>query len=143
MSSTGKRRPNPPELGLGPWNARQERVAVLLASGSTVVQTAAETGAGERTIHGWLDNPTYRAFVARTRDRILDATVGRLTNSATRAVMVLESLLGSENESVRLRAATSILDAMIRTREHGEITARVAELEQRVAETGEVQRWAG
>ena len=137
MSSTEKRSNGP-----GPWNPRQERVAVLLASGSTVVQ-AAETGAGERTVHGWLDNPAYRAFVARTRDRILDATVGRLTDSATRAVAVLESLLGSENESVRLRAATSILDALIKTREHGEIASRVAELEQRVAETGEVHRWAG
>ena len=142
MSSTEKR-PNGPELGSGPWNPRQERVAVLLASGSTVVQAAAETGAGERTVHGWLDNPGYRAFVARTRDRILDSTIGRLTDSATRAVAVLESLLGSENDSVRLRAATSILDALIKTREHSEIASRVAELEQRVAETGEVQRWAG
>jgi hypothetical protein len=31
------------------WNARQQRVAVLLASGSTIRNAAAETATGERT----------------------------------------------------------------------------------------------
>jgi hypothetical protein len=116
------------------WNARQQRVAVLLASGSTIRSAAAETSTGERTIHGWLDSPAYRAFVAGTRDQILAETIGRLTQAASRAASVLESLLGSENEQVRLRAALGVIDVMVRTREHGELAARVAELERRVIE---------
>ena len=49
------------------WNARQARVAALLASGSTIRDAAAESGAGERTVHGWLDSPAYRAFVAKEK----------------------------------------------------------------------------
>jgi hypothetical protein len=117
------------------WNYRRQRVAVLLASGSSIRAAAAETSTGERTIHGWLDDPAYRAFVASIRDQLLAETIGRLTQSATRAAAVLEALLDSEPEGIRLRAATSILDAMIRTREHGDLAARVAELEQRLAES--------
>lgn len=121
--------------GPSPWNARQERVAVLLASGSTIRDAAAETRVGERTIHGWLDDPGYRAFVAELRDQLLNATIGRLTQTATRAVGVLGGLLDAESESVRLRAAFGLIDAMIKTREHGELAARVSELERRVVET--------
>ena len=123
-----------------PWNARQERVAVLLASGSTIREAAAATRAGERTVHGWLDDPGYRAFVAGLRDQLLNATIGRLTQTATRAVAVLDGLLDAESESVRLRAALGVIDAMIRTREHGELAARVAELESRVVETHRARR---
>jgi hypothetical protein len=113
------------------WNARQQRVAVLLASGSTIRDAAAESSVGERTIHTWLDDPAFRAFVSALRDRLLNETIGRLTLAASRAASVLETLLDSEQDQIRLRAASSILDAMIRVREHGELANRVAELESR------------
>jgi hypothetical protein len=74
-------------------------------------------------------------FVAGFRDQILAETIGRLTQAASRAASVLEALLGSESDQVRLRAALGVIDVMIRTREHGELAARVAELERRVAES--------
>jgi hypothetical protein len=117
------------------WNARQQRVAVLLSSGSTIRNAATETSTGERTVYGWLDDPAYRAFVAGFRDQILAETIGRLTQAASRAASDLEALLGSESDQVRLRAALGVIDVMIRTREHGELAARVAELERRVAES--------
>jgi hypothetical protein len=114
------------------WNARQQRVAVLLAAGSTIRNTAAETSTGERTIHGWLDDPAYRRLVAGFRDQLLNETIGRLSQAATRAALVLEALLDSETEAVRLRAALGVIDTLIRTREHGELATRVSELESRV-----------
>jgi hypothetical protein len=117
------------------FNARQESVAVLLASGRSIRDAAAETTVGERTIHTWLNEPGFRAAVSGLRDRLLAETVGRLTQAATRAATALEGLLDSESESIRLRAATAILDGMIRSREHGELADRVAELEQRLAES--------
>jgi hypothetical protein len=127
----------------GPWNARQERVAALLASGSTIRDTAVESGAGERTIHSWLDDPAYRAFVGGLRDRILAETIGRLTRAATRAATVLEGLLEAESEGVRLRAALGLIDAMIKAREHGELSARVTELEAQLSTSGGAGRWRG
>jgi hypothetical protein len=117
------------------FNARQRSVAILLASGRSIRDAAAETSVGERTIHTWLNEPGFRAAISGLRDRLLAETVGRLTQAATRAAAALEGLLDAESESIRLRAATAILDAMIRAREHGELAARVGELEQRLAES--------
>jgi hypothetical protein len=73
----------------------------------------------------------------------LAETVGKLVAASTRAVAVLEDLLKAESDGIRLRAATSILDSMIRTREHAELAARVAELEAQVAHSGGPGRWQG
>jgi hypothetical protein len=133
--------PSPAETG--PWNARQERVAALLASGSTIRDAAVESGAGERTIHSWLDDPANRAFVGGLRDRILAETIGRLTQAATRAATVLEGLLEAHGEGVRLRAALGLIDTMIKTCEHGELSARVTELEAQLSTSGGSVRWRG
>ena len=82
-------------------------------------------------------------FVGGLRDRILAETIGRLTQAATRAASVLEGLLEAENEGVRLRAATAIIDTMVKTREHGELSARVTELEAQLAASGGSGRWRG
>jgi hypothetical protein len=131
----------PSSAETGPWNARQERVAALLASGSTIRDAAVESGAGERTIHSWLDDPAYRAFVGGLRDHILAETIGRLTRAATRAATVLEGLLEAESEGVRFRAALGLIDTMIKTREHGELSARVSELEAQLSRSGGSGRW--
>jgi hypothetical protein len=141
MSDDETRDREPEAPGPGPWNARQERVAALLASGSTIRDAAVESGAGERTIHSWLDDPAYRAFVEGLRDRILAETIGRLTRAATRAATVLEGLLEAESEGVRLRAALGLIDTMIKTREHGELSARVTELEAQLSTSGGPGRW--
>jgi hypothetical protein len=114
------------------WSASQQHVAILLASGSKIRDAATVTSTGERTIHNWLADPAYRAVVVGFRDQLLSETIGRLTQAATRATTTLEALLDAENESVRLRAALGVIDAMVRTREHGELAARVEELERRL-----------
>jgi hypothetical protein len=115
------------------WNARQERVAVLLAAGRSIKAAAEEAGVGERTAHSWLDRPDYRGFVHGMRARLLDEAVGRLAGAANVAVGTLVDLLGNESPTVRLRAATGVLDALLRVREHVELSDRVARLE-RVAD---------
>jgi hypothetical protein len=116
------------------WNARQQRVAALLASGSTIRNAAAETSAGERTIYHWLDDAGYRAFVASLRGRLLDETLGRLSGAAGAAVGVLKDLLDHDNAHVRLRAALGILDARVKYREHVELDQRLLDLEGRVGD---------
>jgi hypothetical protein len=66
------------------------------------------------------------------RARCLEEAVGRLTSIATRAAETLAQLLDSESETIKLRAAVSLLEQLIRVREHSEIAARLAALERRV-----------
>jgi hypothetical protein len=126
------------------WNARQQRIAVLLASGSTIRNAAAETSTGERTIYHWLDDAGYRAFVASLRGRLLDEALGKLSGTAGAAVDVLRGLLDHPNGHVRLRAALGILDALVKYRDHVELDQRLLDLERRVgdAEDSEAHRVA-
>ena len=101
----------------------------MIAAGVLVSAAAKEAGVGERTVYHWLEDPEYRTLVAAFRDRILSRVVGLLTEASTKAAAVLESLPGTDSEWSRLRAAHSIIDLMIRAREHGELAARVAALE--------------
>jgi hypothetical protein len=55
--------------------------------------------------------------------------MARLSAAATDAVTTLTSLLAAESESVRLGAARSILDAVLRWREQAELAERLDRVE--------------
>ena len=111
------------------WNAKQERVALLLATGRSVKAAAAEAGAGERTVHTWLEDRNYRSLVNELRAELLNEAVGKLAESANKAVQTLRDLLDDGNASVRLRAAFGVMDYLLKVREHAEVEARLTKLE--------------
>lgn len=111
------------------WTAKQERLALLLASGKGIKAAAAETGVGERTVHSWLDHPEFRTRVNELRGQMLDDAMGKLADTAGAAVDVLRGLLGDANGNVRLRAALGILDTLVKCREHVEFDERILSLE--------------
>jgi hypothetical protein len=120
------------------FTAKQERVATLLAGGMTARAAAAEAGCAERTVGGWLAVlPGYAAYVVRLRDAAVGRAVALLGAAATKAATTLIRLLDSADEPVKLRAATSLLDMMIKTREHSELAGRLAAMEARLAESGD------
>jgi hypothetical protein len=111
------------------WEAKQGRLAILLAQGQTIKEAAAELRIGERTAYTWLADRRFEAHVSDVRSRMLDAALGRLADSATRAVDTLVDLLENGRDSVRVRAALGILDTMTRMREHVEFERRLLALE--------------
>ena len=101
----------------------------MLAGGSTVKHVSVELKVGQRTVYDWIDDPKYKLLIARFRRRMLDRAVGLMTEATTKAVMTLRKLLDSEDEPIRLRAASSLLDHSIRLREQCEFNERLAALE--------------
>jgi hypothetical protein len=121
-------------------NARQERVALLLASGRTIKEAAAECRVGERTVHTWLGDPDFRGMVSDLQGRLLIEAVGRLSEASGRAVETLVALLQDASSQIRLRAAVAVLDQTMKARERIELEERLARLEQLVAATTEATR---
>lgn len=113
--------------------AKQERVALLLAAGKGIKAAAEEAGVGERTVHTWLCDQPFRARVAALRGRLIDDAAGKLADAVSAASDELRALLADESSLVRLRAATEILNATIKIRDHVELSQRVEELEQAIA----------
>jgi hypothetical protein len=111
------------------WPAKKERAALMLAGGSTIGAVSRELKIGRRTLYDWIEDPKYKLLISRFRRRMLDRSVGMLSKATNKAVARLEKLVGSDDESVSLRAAVSLLDHAIRLREHCELAERLATLE--------------
>jgi hypothetical protein len=120
------------------FSVRQERAAVGLAAGLAVRAVAHDCGVTERTVYTWLaDVAGFKAHVTRLKDDAVAVATARLSSAAGRAADTLVGLLDSTDEPVKLRAATSLLDMMMKTREHSELAGRLAAMEARLAESGD------
>jgi hypothetical protein len=113
------------------FDAKRRHLAVLLASGLKVVDAAAQVKVATRTAFTWLSDRHLRAYVDSLRAGMLEEAASRLAAAATQAVDVLVSLLTDPEPTVRLRASTAILDALIKVRTNIEFERRIATLEAR------------
>ena len=121
--------------GSGRFRADESLIAGL-AAGAPIKEAAAKAGVCERTAFRRLSDPSFRQRLAETKGRMLEMVSARLTNSATAACDELERLLQkAESESVRLGAARTILEQVLRLRELVEIDQRLLAIEQSVAKS--------
>jgi hypothetical protein len=116
------------------WETKRARTAQYLASGWTIQAAASKVKVSVRAIHNWLQESEYKAQVSGYRGRLLDRSIGQLVSLNDKSISVLEGLLNSEVESIRLRAALGILDQTNRARERGELEERIAALENQIRE---------
>lgn len=112
------------------YSMKQERLAALVASGASLRAAAASAKVGERTAYSWMADPQFRVHVARLRTRILDRVVGNLVRDALKARSTLRALVERGQDPIKLRAAAKILDVVIKLRDHTEIDARLAAVEE-------------
>lgn len=103
-----------------------------LAAGASVRAAAKQGGISEATAHRRLREPATRKLVEDARAEILARAVAKLTVSSTSAADTLHQLLRSESDFARLAAARSILELGSKLREHEDLAARVAALEERL-----------
>jgi transposase-like protein len=108
-----------------PLSAKQERIALALASGESVAQVAKEHGAGVRTIRRWQsENATFGERVAELRREIFGQAVGKLVGQTGKAAQTLGELLHSDSESIRLQAARSIFELCPKRLENAPVIAQ-------------------
>lgn len=79
-----------------------------LAGGLSVPAAAKAAGMSERTAYRRWARPEVRREVSALRAVVLQEAVGRLTAGATRAAEVVLELLESQDEKVRLAAASRL-----------------------------------
>jgi hypothetical protein len=116
-----------------PAETSDEILARAIAMGCTRTKAAQLAGLSIRTVYNRMLDPAFTRTVAKFRRIVVDGTVGRLARHGERAAAVLARLLADENPGTRLRAAVAILQQLVAVREHGEIVARLDDLEQRLA----------
>jgi hypothetical protein len=106
-----------------------ELLLAALASGSSVEQAAQAACVSIRTAYRRLANPEFAGRLTQARDELLLAALGELVGCATEAVATLRELLSAPDDRIRLAAAKSTLEQLLRLRETLTLSQRMATLE--------------
>lgn len=114
--------------GLSP---RQQRAVMALLSCPSIEQAAKQAGIGARTLHRWLTDPDFQAALTEAEGAAIAEATRRLVGLSDAAITTVASLMLDKGNSptVRLRAATSVLDYLLRLRELANVEERLAALE--------------
>lgn len=128
----------------GTLTPKQQRAVRALLEQKSVGDAAKSIGVGERTLFRWLTDPAFKLALSAAESDLLDAATRRLLSLQDAAIGTFESLLadGSEaSDTVRLRAASAVLDHLLKLRELRDIEQRLTALEQTIAAQKQAPGW--
>jgi hypothetical protein len=111
--------------------ARRRVVAFRIASGESVVMIARDMDIPARTIYGWLTKREYKEYIDNLRSAVLGEAMGRLVDASVAATETLVDLLHDPDPGIRLRSSVSLIDTLVKLREHMEFYRRIRVLEER------------
>lgn len=114
--------------GPKPLTARQKRALAAILAARNYEEAIPDSGVCRQTFYSYLRDPSFKAELDRQLNQLMDSALGRIKGAAGEAVETLRALIGSDNESIRLRAAQGIIDYTLKAREL-EIGARLDEIE--------------
>lgn len=114
--------------------AKQELAIRALLTTPTLAAAARQVHISQRTLSRWLEDADFRSALATAEGELIDAAQRQLLRLQSKAIGVHEELLGAGvPHSVRLRAAQSVIDAMMKLRELRTVEERLAALEERLS----------
>lgn len=117
----------------------QQRAIAAMLTARTIGEVAAAAGVSERTINRWQQDPLFRTELTQAEGAAIDGAVRKLIVLQTHAIATVASVMADETQlaSVRLRAAQTVLENVLRLRELRNVEARLAALENKLITRGE------
>lgn len=112
-------------------STRQRRAIAALLTARNIRDAAKTVGIPERTVARWLaDDPDFRLALLAAEGDAIDAATRRLVSLSDAAIATLEDTMTSAGPAgIKLRAAQSVLDYLLRLRELRNIEQRLTALE--------------
>jgi hypothetical protein len=104
-------------------------IVLALAAGGSAADAARHAGCCEKTVTRRLEDTSFRERVRAMRAEMLTCAVGRLAALGAKAADKLNDLLDSDRANVRLGAARTILEYMLKGREMLEVEERLQAVE--------------
>lgn len=114
----------------------QDAAVIALLTEPTVAGAAQRAGVSERTLYRWLADPSFFEQYRSARRQAYGLAIGRLQQSASRAVDTLDSVMTDSNSPhhARTSAAVSILRFGRDGIELDDLSERVHKMEQLMEE---------
>ncbi len=112
-------------------NHKQIRAIAALLSSRNVEAAAQVVGIGERTLWRWMAEPEFAQELTHAEAAAIDAATRRLVHMQDGAIDALQAVLvdPTARPTVKLRAATAVLDYLLKLRELRNVEARLGALE--------------
>jgi len=110
-------------------SCQMEEGAVGVATGEKSGPLIERLGIGRRTLVRWKARDDFRRRVTELRTEMTRESCGRLATKMTEAADALSTLLNTDNERVKLRAAGQLLALGTKLRETVDIEERIQLLE--------------
>jgi hypothetical protein len=115
---------------------QQQRAIAALLSTKNVAEAASKADVGGRTLHRWIaEDAMFKAALSAAESELIDGATRRLLQYQDAAITVIASIMLDKERpsSVRLRAATAVVDYMLKLRELRNIEERLTALEEAYA----------
>jgi hypothetical protein len=111
---------------------KQLKSIPLILAARTIAEGCKAAKISRDTFYSWLKDLGFKAEFEAQRKAIIDIALHELKGLSGEAVKVLRELLKAENEGVRLRTATAIIENVMKSIEMEDINKRLDELERRI-----------
>ncbi len=120
-----------------PVRRNRQTLIMALASGMTKREAARLSGYSERTVFRYLKDPAFCREVRGIRTAMVAQVAGQMARLAMEAVEVLEDLLHSPRDSVRLGALRLLLRFGPQWQETSDLAQEITELREALGLTEE------
>lgn len=113
----------------------QQRAIAALLSTKSVAEAAKQAKVAERTLFRWLAEPEFKRQLGIAERELVSTATRRLLQYQDAAITTIVSIMADRQYSagVRLRAATTVIDTMLRLRELFDLEERLSTLEAKIA----------
>ena len=115
---------------------KQEQAIGALLSEQTLGAASEQAGVSEATLRRWLKLPDFLAAYREARRQVMEKAIAQLQQSSWAASTTLIRLLASGSDSVRLRAAQTILEQANKGLELIDFEERLTALEEQTEQRG-------
>lgn len=111
---------------------RQREVIPQILSSKNVTGGVKQAGICKGTWYNWLKIPEFKNEFKRQKNELINEAFLELKLATVKAVRVLKELLYSDNEVIKLKASTTILEFTLRSNEQEQIIDRLDRLEEMI-----------
>ncbi len=111
--------------------SRQQRTISALLAARNVREASKQAKVSERTVYTWLAEPDFRTALYEAEGHLIDAATRRLLHHQDVALTVILTIMADRDNpaGVRLRAAQSVLEQLLKLRELRNVEQRLTALE--------------
>jgi len=110
-------------------NAKQKKLIPLIIKLGSIDQACKKTDISRHTYYDWLKDKEFAQELKLQQDQIYNSALIELNNLVGDAVNTYRELLSSDDESIKFRAASAILENRLKLVESKELKERIEALE--------------